>query len=94
VDSQDRDMDDEAAIRAYRAAAAAAAWLNAPQDVAAYSRLVAAVDEWNAYHSPTLADLAEEEVLDQLADANPPQPLGTEVAELEKVLRSTARRAL
>lgn len=86
-------MDDEAAIRARRVAAAAAAWLNAPGDVAAYSRLVAAVDEWNAYQSPTLAD-SDEEVLDQLADTNPPQPLGAEVAELEKVLRGTARRAL
>lgn len=89
-------MDDEAAIRANRAASAAAAWLNAPSDVEAYRRLVDAVEAWKAYSNPQLPDdgMDVDEILDTAYDAHPPQPLGDGVADLERQLRAAARREL
>lgn len=77
---------------------AAAAWFNAPADVEAYRRLAAAVGEWNAYCAPTMqpftAGADDEELLDQLADARPPAPLGAGLADLETALRRRARTSL
>lgn len=75
-----------------RAARAASAWLRAPTDTEAYSRLVEAVERWEGYGSPTLA--SEDELLDELAEQNPPQPLGDVVPELEAALRRKARLKL
>ncbi|MEN8672697.1 hypothetical protein [Nocardioides sp.] len=91
-------MDEQAALIARRVAMAAAAWFNAPADVEAYRRLAAAVGEWNAYCAPTMEAAApradDEELLDQLADARPPAPLGEGLADLETVLRRRARTSL
>lgn len=91
-------MDEQAALIARRVAMAAAAWFNAPADVEAYRRLAAAVGEWNAYCAPTMEPAAprsdDEELLDQLADARPPAPLGAGLADLETALRRRARTTL
>lgn len=91
-------MDEQAALIARRVAMAAAAWFNAPADVEAYRRLAAAVGEWNAYCSPTMQPSTtgadDEELLDQLADARPPAPLGEGLADLETALRRRARTSL
>lgn len=91
-------MDEQAALIARRVAMAAAAWFNAPADVEAYRRLAAAVGEWNAYCAPTMEPATpsgdDEELLDQLADARPPAPLGEGLAELETALRRRARTSL
>lgn len=91
-------MDEQAALIARRVAMAAAAWFNAPADVEAYRRLAGAVGEWNAYCAPTMAPAApradDEELLDQLADARPPTPLGEGLADLETALRRRARTSL
>lgn len=91
-------MDEQAALIARRVAMAAAAWFNAPADVEAYRRLAAAVGEWNAYCAPTMqpftAGADDEELLDQLADARPPAPLGAGLADLETALRRRARTSL
>jgi len=79
-------MNDEAALIARRVAMAAAAWFNAPADVEAYRRLATAVEEWNAYCAPTLAQPGEE-LLDELAEAAPPQPLAAGVADVAASLR-------
>lgn len=84
-------MDDEAALLALRVARAATAWLRAPVDVEAYRRLVAAVERWERYDAPALG---EDELLDELAADNPPQPLGEVVPELEAALRRKARQEL
>lgn len=75
-----------------RVARAVSAWLQAPADTEAYSRLVAAVERWEGYGSPTLAP--EDELLDEMADQNPPQPLGDVIPELEAALRRRARLEL
>jgi len=84
-------MDDEAAILAQHVARAAAAWIHEPRDVAAYTRLVASVEAWESYDSPRLLD---DELLDGLADVDPPTTLGEGLADLEKRLKSIARRSL
>jgi hypothetical protein len=88
-------MDDEAALIARRVAMAAAAWFRAPGDFEAYRLLAVAVGQWNAYGAPTMeAMVGEAELLDDLADTEPPVPLGDGVADLEDSLRRTARKLL
>ncbi|MFC6044849.1 hypothetical protein ACFP8W_00105 [Nocardioides hankookensis] len=88
-------MDDQAALLARRVALAASAWLSAPTDIDVYRRLVEAVGEWESYCGPVLevdgASSSEEELLDELADVSPPQPLGVGMADLEARLRRQAR---
>jgi len=87
-------MDDEAALIARRVPMAAAAWLNAPSDVEAYRRLAVAVGEWNAYCAPRMDPEAGEELLDELADVAPPEPLAALMPDLAASLRAGARREL
>ncbi len=87
-------VDDEAALRARRVAIATAAWLREPADVIAYTRMIQAVEAWNAYCEPMLNEDAEHELLDQLAHHDPPQPLGLGMPGLEAELRRRARKAM
>jgi len=87
-------MDDEAALIARRVAMAAAAWFNAPADVEAYRRLAATVEGWNAYCAPRMDPEAGEELLDELADVVPPEPLAALMPGLAASLRASARREL
>lgn len=87
-------MDDEAAMLAKRVADAADAWLSHVEDTEAFRRLVIARGEWKAYRAPMIDMEAGEELLDALADASPPMPLGQGVADLEAALRRQARRSL
>lgn len=82
-------MNDEAALLARRVALAASAWMKRPTDAGVYTRLVAAVAEWDAYVDP---GLDSEELLDGLADTRPPQPLGELVPGISEALRAAARR--
>jgi hypothetical protein len=77
------------ALLARDVARAAAAWLNAPVDYEAYRRLVVATRAWNAYFDPPLPehDPGEPELLDELADQSPPQPLAQGIAELGERLQ-------
>lgn len=64
-----------------------------------YRRLVDAVTRYDAHIAPALplengSETDGEEVLDALADARPPQPLGSGLAGLEETLRAAARREL
>jgi len=69
---------------------AADAWLSEPRDLQAYHRLIDAVIRRRAWLHPTLGfaaintpDPPEEigpELLDALADTNPPRPLGQAIA--------------
>lgn len=63
-----------------------------PQDVEAYRRLAAGVSEWNAYCAPMTETLTSDdsELLDELADVAPPQPLA---ALLPDVTGPMLRRA-
>jgi hypothetical protein len=74
----------------------AAAWFNAPQDVEAYRRLAAAVSEWNAYCAPTMETLTadDSELLDELADVAPPQPLAALLPDVTGPMLRRARRQL
>jgi hypothetical protein len=87
-------MDDEAAMLAKRVADAADAWLSHVEDTEAFRRLVVARGEWKAYRAPMIDMESGEELLDALADASPPMPLGRGVADLEAALRRQARRSL
>lgn len=87
-------MDDEAALIARRVAMAAAAWFNAPADVEAYRRLAAAVQEWNLYCAPHIDPPPTEELLDELADTGPPEPLAALLPDVAASLRRQARRQL
>lgn len=87
-------MDDEAAMLAKRVADAAGAWLSHVEDTEAFRRLVVARGEWKAYRAPMIDMESGEELLDALADASPPMPLGQGVADLEAALRRQARRSL
>lgn len=91
----DRAMDDEAALIARRVAMAAAAWFNASADVEAYRRLAAAVQEWNLYCAPHIdPSPADEELLDEFADTDPPEPLAALLPDVAASLRRQARRQL
>lgn len=85
-------MDDQAALIARRVAMAAAAWFHAPADVEAYRRLAEAVAEWDAYVAPRLEDA--DELLDELADAAPPQALAALMPDVTASLLREARRQL
>lgn len=87
-------MDDEASLIARRVAMAAAAWFNAAADVQAYRRLAAAVEDWNAYCAPRMDPEAGEELLDELADVAPPEPLAALMPDVAASLRACARHEL
>ncbi|TDD64771.1 hypothetical protein E1262_27160 [Jiangella aurantiaca] len=68
------------------------AWLSAPTDVGLYTRLVTAVLERRAYVQPDLDTEPEpvvapatqpDEVLDELAQLNPPRSVGESLSERE-----------
>jgi hypothetical protein len=73
---------------------AADTWLSHVEDTEAFRRLVVARVEWKAYRAPMIDMESGEELLDALADASPPIPLGQGVADLEAALRRQARRSL
>lgn len=86
-----RAMDEDAAVLARQVAISASAWLHTPTDPEAYRRLIAAIDEWDAYVAPQLEEPAEE-LLDQLADDSAPLALGEVVADVSAQIRKAARR--
>lgn len=77
-------MDGREALLARDVARAAAAWMNAPVDHEAYRRLTVATQAWVEFCAPALdePDDRAPELLDELDDPHPPQPLGEGMAEL------------
>lgn len=62
---------------AIRVAEAADAWFKDPHDTKAYSDFASALRQFQAYRHPQLpVGAGEDELLDELADQSPPEPVG------------------
>lgn len=88
-------MDGREALLARDVARAAAAWMNAPVDHEAYRRLTLATQAWVEFCTPTLDEpdgSGEPELLDEVDDPHPPQPLAAGMAELGKELNTRRDR--
>ncbi|GAB6986634.1 hypothetical protein JCM10369A_31580 [Nocardioides pyridinolyticus] len=72
------------------------AWFNAPRKSRPDRRLASAVSEWNAYCAPTTETLTSDdsELLDELADVAPPQPLAALLPDATGPMLRRASRQL